>query len=427
MHRRQLLATLAALAGCGAAPTRDSEPTTGTTPHSTGTPSLDDAVFGLPSVRPDGNPTLSARFDLQAADPLDVELPAKPVWLAGVPGSTGSRWAAVLDDGRVLGVAVDETGAERFSLHPERIEGPPLLIASDEVRVAAPSSLAAHTHPVPVAGGLSWVRRDGRLQTPGGVAPVDALPDAVPVASDGRVFVLAEPTDSYSHGVLGDELEARSVAVVDADTGTVERRLRPPEGTVLEGRSAMLAPLDGDEAVVVTASDATAGARIVAFGVDGDWQAVGPPVGGGYRWRHQLAVAPFAPDGGRAVAVVKTPHIGGVAEFYRRDGERLRLAATDDGGYQSHEIGSRNLGGAVAGRLTGDDRWCLLLPDRTRESLVALAWTGESDGSGSVRRAVTLPLGGALTTNIGAVDRTNGAQNAVVAAGTDAGVRFWRG
>jgi hypothetical protein len=259
------------------------------------------------------------------------------------------------------------------------------------------------------------------------VAPVDALPDAVPVAGDGRVYVLAEPTDSYSHGVLGDELEARSVAVVDAESGTVERQLTPPDGTVIEGRSAMLATLGGDQAVVVTASDATAGARIVAFCVDGGWRAVGPPVGGGYRWRHQLAGAPFAPNGGQAIAVVKTPHIGGIAEFYRRDGDRLRLAATDAGDYQSHELGSRNLRGAVAGRLTDDDNWCLLLPDRTRESLVALAWTGGSADSGSVERTVTLPLDGALTTNVAAVDRTGESQNAAVAAGTEAGVRFWRG
>ncbi|MEF8858788.1 MAG: hypothetical protein V5A38_07655 [Halolamina sp.] len=426
MYRRSLLVAIATLAGCGAPPSSDSERTVGTTAHPGGTRSLDgDALFGLPSVRRDGNPTLSARLDLRTADSLDVGLPAKPVWLAGVPDSAGSRWAAVLDDGRVVGIALAENGARRFTLRPERHDGPPLLVAGEDSRVAAPAALAAHTHPVPVAGGLSWVRQDGRLETPGGVAAVDALPDAVPVAGDGRVFVLAEPTESYDHGVLGDELEARSVAVVDADSGAIERRLQPPDGTVIEGRSAMLTTLGDDQAIVVTASDATAGARLAALGVDGDWQAIGPPVGGGYRWRHQLAVAPFAPNGERAIAAVKTPHIGGVAEFYRRDGDRLRLAATDAGGYQSHEIGSRNLGGGIAGRLTGEDRWCLLLPDRMRETLVALVWTGGSGGP--VDQPFTLQLDGALTTNVGAVDRPGNDEKSVVAAGTDAGVRFWRG
>jgi hypothetical protein len=52
----------------------------------------------------------------------------------------------------------------------------------------------------------------------------------------------------------------------DTDTGTLKQRLVPPSGTVIEGRSAMLAVLSSGLAVVVTASDANAGARVVAAG-----------------------------------------------------------------------------------------------------------------------------------------------------------------
>jgi hypothetical protein len=424
MDRRSLLAAVALLAGCGTVPSSDSEQTAGTTATPGATPTVSgDARFGLTALHSDGNPVLDASFDLRTAQTLDVDLQGTPVWLAGVTQPDGTLWATVLDDGRGVGIRVNDDGGTNVSLPPDRLDGPPLLVAGDEVRVASPETLAQYTHPVPVAGGLSWVRGDGRLRTPGGVADIDALPDGVPVADDGRVFVLAEPTDSYSHGVLGDEIEAASVAVVDAASGTVERYLRPPEGTVIEGRSTMLATLGGDPAAVVTASDGEDGARIVAFGVDGDWRAVGPPIGGGFRWRHQLAVAPFGPDGEQSIATVKTPHIGGVAEFYRRDGDRLTLDATDDGSYQSHEIGSRNLGGGMAGRFAGDDRWLLLVPDRPRESLMALSWDGGESGS-TVERVFSLSLGGALATNLAAVE-DSGETSAVFAAGTDAGVRFW--
>ena len=426
MDRRSLLASLVVLAGCGSVPSSDTERTAGTTATPGETPTVGaDARFGLTGLHSDGNPVLDASFDLRTAQTLAVDLQGTPVWLAGVSQPDGTLWATVLDDGRVVGIRVSESGGSEMSLPRDRLDGPPLLVAGDEVRVAAPETLAAHTHPVPVAGGLSWVRGDGRLQTPGGVADIDALPDGVPVARDGRVFVLAEPTDSYSHGVLGDETEAESVAVVDAASGTVEHYLRPPEGTVIEGRSTMLATLGGDPSAVVTASDSEGGARIVACGVDGDWRAVGPPIGGGFRWRHQLAVAPFGPDGEQTIGAIKTPHIGGVAEFYRRDGDRLTLDATDDGSYQSHEIGSRNLGGGMAGRFAGDDRWLLLVPDRPRESLIALSWVGGESGT-AVERVFSLPLGGALTTNVAAVE-DSGETGAVFAAGTDAGVRFWLG
>ncbi|MFB6221525.1 MAG: hypothetical protein ABEH90_08810 [Halolamina sp.] len=420
MQRRALLAALAALAGCGATPSGDESQTAGTTAGETQSPGTN-AAYGLPGIEPSGNPAIPDKLDLRTAETLDIALSVTPVWLAGIQTQSGSSWAAVLEDGSVAGLRVTEDGVGRFELTPERIDGPPLLVHDDDLRVSAPASLAAHTHPVPVAGGLAWVRQDRRLQTTGGTVTVDSLPDAVPVASGNRVFVLAEPTDSYDHGVLGDEIEAGSLAVVNAASGEIERHLRPPEGTVIEGRSAMLATLGGDPAAVVTASDATDGARIVALGVDGDWRAVGPPVGAGFRWRHQLAVAPFGPNDEQAIAAVKTPHIGGVAEFYCRDGDRLRLAATDDGGYGSHEIGGRNLGGGIAGRFAGDDRWLLLLPDQQRQSLVGVAWNG---AAGVVEQVFSLPLDGALTTNVTAVRNTR--ETAVVAAGTESGVRFWR-
>jgi len=427
MDRRVLLGWLTALAGCSARPTDSSSPerTTGSTPPTARTPFVtQETDVGLPNVRPDGNPVVTGQADLRGATVVDVDLPASPKAVAGLADvNGGSRWAALLGNGSVVGVRLDTNGAATFPLRPDRLDGPPLLLG-DEDRVLVPGSLAPHTHPVPVAGGLTWVRSDGRLRTPGGIVAVDALPDAVPVTIGNRVFVLSEPTRAYTHGVLGDEVEAGSVASVDAEAGRMQRRLVPPSGTVIEGRSAMLADLGGEPAIVVTASDAQAGARLVAFGIDSEWQATGPPVGGGYRWRHQLAVAPFGPGDEQTVAVVKTPHIGGVAEFYRRDGQTLRVAASDAGGYQTHEIGSRTLGGALAGRFAGDNRWLLVVPDRHRENLLALDWREAGNGE-TVEQVFSLSLPGKLTSNLHGVAMN--AEEVILAAGTDAGLRFFRG
>jgi len=79
----------------------------------------------------------------------------------------------------------------------------------------------------------------------------------------------------------------------------------------------------------------------------------GPAVGRGNRWRHQIAVAPFGPNGELELAEVLTPHIGGIAGFYRMDGDSLNLVAQQDS-VTSHSVVSRNFDMGLAGDLDGD-------------------------------------------------------------------------
>jgi hypothetical protein len=113
---------------------------------------------------------------------------------------------------------------------------------------------------------------------------------------------------------------------------------------------------------------------------------------------------------------VRTPHIGGTAEFYRaRDGE-LRLVASRRG-YSTHTIGSRNLDTAVAGDLDSDGRVELLVPDDPQRDLAGLR-----RGRDSVEEAWRVSLGGRLTSNVCAVA---GAEGVVVAAGRAGALRVW--
>jgi hypothetical protein len=269
---------------------------------------------------------------------------------------------------------------------------------------------------VPTPAGWVAVTPGGTVRLPDGRhVDVGAIPDARVVRGGERLYVLASRTREYAHGVLGDALEAGSVAVFDPVAG-LETELDAPSG-VIEGLGPIVADVDGDgeREVVVTTSDADRGARLVALAASGASMA-GPAVGSGFRWRHQLAVAPFGPDGETEVAAVKTPHIGGTAEFYRAREGRLDLVASRRG-YSTHSIGSRTLDNAVAGDLDGDGRVELLVPDDPHRELAGLRREGER-----VAEAWRVPVGGGLTSNLCAVEGPDGV---VVAAGREGTLRVW--
>jgi hypothetical protein len=436
VNRRGLLALVGLLAGCGGAPTGTesgeggdggdtSESVSTRRPSATLDAPPTDATFGYTHHRADGNRLVDGSGAVRERDPVDVAVDGRPVWVVGVETSAntapGTHWAVVLDDGGVVGLRSDVDGVEQVDVPSGSRAGPPLLVGGSTPALA-PSVGAASTHPVPIPGGWAVVRADGTLALRGETTAdldVDAIPDARLVRAGGELFALTDATTDYGHAVLGDGVEAGSVAVVDLGSGAVTARLTAPTGSVVEGIAPIVADVDGDgeREVVVTVSDAERGARIVVFD-DGETVS-GPPVGTGFRWRHQLAVAPFGPGGETEIAAVKTPHIGGTAEFYRVDGEGVRLVA-ERGGYSSHDVGSRNLDMALAGRFDGQgSRVGLLVPDDTKRELAFLQRVGERE----VEERWRVPVGGTLSSNLAAVAESDGA--VTLAAGRDGTVRFW--
>jgi hypothetical protein len=396
------------------------------------TPAVGDADPGVAYTfgRPNGNRLVGGRGRLPSVDPVDVPLDAEPVWLAGIAdppaGGRRSLWAAVLADGTVVGVRLGGADVERVDVAvPDRAAtagrnavGPPAF-APDPPRLLGVEGGSTLTHPVRVGDALVGVAEtgtvlvadlDGRVRRRHGI---DALPDARPV-TDGRVAaVLSGATDRYGHGVLGDGTEASRVTLLrPADVDAAPTHRETPGETVVEG----IAPILWGGEALVTLSDADAGARLALLTADGP--VSGPAIGAGFRWRHQLAVAPFGPDGGLEAAAVKTPHIGGVAEFYRHRGDRLELVATLSG-YSTHAIGSRNLDTALAGDLDGDGRTELLVPTDAGDGLAGLRRT--EDGATEGWR-VDLPSPPA--TNLAGV-AVDGAT--AVGVGLPDRLRFWPG
>jgi hypothetical protein len=249
--------------------------------------------------------------------------------------------------------------------------------------------------------------------------PVDGLPDGrLAAVGDGRYALFGDATDRYNHGALGDTIEGETLYVVDADEGEIVARstLDPP--TVFEGLQPLVADMDDDgrPEIVTTVADSADGARIAVFSPSCERLATGPIHEPG--WRHQLAVAPFGPDGAPELAVVRKPHVDRVLEFYRLRDRSVDIVATVDG-VSSHTYGSRILDGALAGSFTGDGTPELLVPTASQDELAAVRREGDTASVAS-----RLSLDGPATSNITGVTRPDGGVAVGVATATT--VRVWQ-
>ena len=398
--------------------------------------SSSETVFGYTYQRADGNRWIAGQGSLPDARTLDIQLAGRPEWVVAAPlGSAASVWVAVLDDGRVQAFRVEGTVATPVTIMPEQLPPgmPPLLMVKDGIPslVVAPPEIDASplTHPVvideagtlavvSVAGDLLLVSPDGSVTYPladrGVPASTKLLPDArLLQIGAGRLVLLADPVSDYPHGALGDDLEAHGVLIVDLSPDadqvwTVGFGGDNRAGIVVsEAIMPLWADLNGDGVgeVVVTLSDASVGARLAAASFDGATlgQLIeGPAIGQGYRWRHQIAAAPFGPHGEIEVVDVRTPHIGGIVEFYRFDGESLDIVMTRSD-YTSHGFGSRNLDRAAAGDFDGDGHVELLVPTWNADVLAAIRRT--ENGADEVWM---VSAGGPARTNLAGVTLSDG-------------------
>lgn len=385
--------------------------------------------------QPDGNRVATGTGALPSSAPFDIALDETPIWVAAVPRGDASLWIVVLQSGRVQAFHVEDRRVAPFTVAPGRLPSqmPPLLIShpTTGVRIANTITEDVATHAYPAtwhtpANGHAYVNNHGDLviTIDGKPArlPVRALPDSRILSDErGRLLLLTAPTTRYGHGVLGDTIEASGITLVETfPEPRIVRVIKIPHPAVIEGLAPIWSDLTGDgvREIVVTVSDEQSGARIVVFDESGRRIAAGPAIGTGNRWRHQLAVGPFGPDAATELVAVRTPHIGGIVEFYRLVGARLEIVATRPG-YSTHLIGSRNLDTAVAGDWDGDGRMEILLPNDSLTMLIAV----RRMANGIVIPWV-LALGGTLQTNLAAV-RLSGDRLALGAGTNQKLLRLW--
>ena len=254
------------------------------------------------------------------------------------------------------------------------------------------------------------------------------LPDGVVArgALNIRAAWLADPTTRYAHGVLGDAIEAEGVAVETADGRILELRL--PADSVFEDRYPRLADIDGDgdDEILIVRSYLDRGSALAVIKMQTDGLAIvaeTPALGRANRWLNPVGVGDFAGDGGIEVALVETPHIGGVLKLYRwRDGQLAATAAHP--GVTNHVIGSRALGLSAILDANGDGIPDLLIPDQSRRRLLVLTYAGNR-----FAQIAAIPHSSPVVTDLAVADLDgNGVADAVyaLANGTVVALLFGR-
>ncbi len=249
-------------------------------------------------------------------------------------------------------------------------------------------------------------------------APKDALPDGLVAEAAGldiRRAWYAQPTTRYDHGILGDRIEAGSLEV--ADSGRRRSRIVLPRSSVFEDLKPRVADLNGDgrAEVVTIKSYLDRGGSLAVYGLKGSALrrlAQTPPIGRANRWLNVAGIADFDGNGGREIAIVVTPHIGGTLEFWSYTGARLRRIAAA-AGFSNHAIGSRNLGLSAVADIDGDGRADLAVPDDSRRRLKLV---GLRNGRVSILATIDLP--DRVSHDIAVIADTSGA---VFLAGLDNG------
>ena len=278
-----------------------------------------------------GNRVMTGSGNLANQIPVDISLGGIPEWIVGVPGAADPTWVVAHEDGTLEAWRLGDAGPEQVPLDIASLPpGTPPMVdaAAGKITVVSPPADASPlTYSVGVARRMVYVTMSGSLviDASGEVTEleIDALPDSrISVSREGLVSVLAEATDRYPHGVLGDELEAGRIVVVDPVAGTVIGEAVISAPSVIEGIAAPWVDANGDgvDEILVTVSNSEVGARLAIFDHNGEPVALGPPIGRANRWRNQLGAGPTGPNGEIEVIDVRVPHIGGVVEYFRIEG-----------------------------------------------------------------------------------------------------------
>ncbi|MEM6724884.1 MAG: hypothetical protein AAF598_12645 [Bacteroidota bacterium] len=169
--------------------------------------------------------------------------------------------------------------------------------------------------------------------------------EAITVNSDSTVFAqYTKPTEKYTHGILGDRIEAEQLIVV-VDGQFYEHSL--PDDFVFEDIRPRLYDVDQDGQLefITIRTEVSRGAGIAIFKIiNGQLleyahvEEIGLPS----RWLNIITVDDLDQDGINEIAWIQTPHIGGILKVAKINPGVLQVLAEQQQ-YSNHAIGDRNL------------------------------------------------------------------------------------
>jgi hypothetical protein len=289
------------------------------------------------------------------------------------------------------------TAAQAAEWHVRRVDAPARVTAIDTVGGQVRAAAGGLWYAVARAGGKVSLKF---IDYPAGPKPPEgALPDGrvATGAHDIARAWLAEPTDRYDHGVLGDKIEAGSVVIETRDGKQHSVRLK--NDAVFEDLEPRIADLDGDghdDIIVVKAYLKRGSALAVIAEHRGKYQIVAetPPLGGPHRWLDPVGVADFTGDGKADIALVRQPHVIGALEVWSwRDG-RLRKAAELPGA-ANHIAGTRAIAMHAVADFDGDGVADIAVPSLDRGTLRIVSFAPKA------REIAAVKLPAKAVTNLG--------------------------
>jgi len=367
----------------------------------------------------DGNKFVTGKGNISSAIPLDIPLKGVPLWTVAAPLDQGSLWVVALESGEVQGFRIEGRKVTAVNLGrtylPKNM--PPVLkLEAGKATLLTPplaTEASSLTHPVQLKSGkLAYITEKGSLVIVDGDKTEELFVNAMldsRILTDGknRILLFTKASSRYDHGVLGDKTEATEISLIETEPkAKVTRSIILWDPSVFEGIAPIWTDLtgNGEKEIIATISDAKYGSRIAVFNEMGTRLGIGKATGQGYRWRHQLAVAPFSDTGSLQIVDVAMPHLAGVVEFINFDPDLRRLNVQSQvSGFSSHAMGSRNLDMAVAGDFDGNNSVELVLPNQKYDELAGI----NSRGS-SAEVAWRVPVGGKISSNLATVRYQDG-------------------
>jgi hypothetical protein len=189
--------------------------------------------------------------------------------------------------------------------------------------------------------------------------------------------MLTGPTTRYTHGALGDDVEAEGFSV---ETAGKVLQFTLDEMHVFEDLRVRLVELDDDsfpEAVIIR-SHLEKGAAIAVYDISADamtLKAESQGIGLANRWLNIAGFGDFTGRGKVEIAAVITPHLAGSLRIYEiRGGSVAEIARID--GYTNHVNGTRQLDLAKLADINGDGATDIMLPRIDGSGTAAVTFAG---------------------------------------------------
>ncbi len=203
----------------------------------------------------------------------------------------------------------------------------------------------------------------------------EQLPEQeISISLDNRVYAqYAMPTKKYTHGILGDGIEAEQLVV--ARDGVFYEYILPGD-YVFEDIRPRLYDVDGDNKleVITIRTKVSQGGGIAIYKIVGELlveYAHVPEIGTAYRWLNIAAIHDLDNDGIVELAWIETPHIGGTLKVAKINAGTLQVLS-EKAQYSNHKIGERNL--CLSVLTEQSNKKVLYVPNQSRNKIVGFAF-----------------------------------------------------